>query len=321
MGDPTVKVAVGVVRDEAGRVLVALRQSGQHLAGLWEFPGGKIEPGESCEQALHRELYEETGIQLVTSRSLIVIRHQYPQKTVELDVRLVESFTGTARGREGQQIRWVNAQDLPQLAFPEANRPIVAATLLPPRIMITGKFESSEQLLAKCQRAWEKGIRVIQFRAPWLNQPAYAELLLWLREQLDDDLRLFANTDPVNPALADYPYWHFSSSRLKKYQRPRQAVWLSSACHTNEELNLAEAAGVDFVYFSPVKSTQSHPTLKGRGWDVFREICKAAKIPVYSLGGMEAADEGRAIAEGGQGIAAISAFWDSHDSESSVDYS
>jgi len=120
-----VHVAVGVVLNAEGRILIAQRQPGQHLAGKWEFPGGKIEEGESCEQALARELEEETAIQSLNSKPLMFIEHSYKEKTVALDVHLVTEFNGQARGCEGQALRWVTAAELSDYCFPEANRKIV----------------------------------------------------------------------------------------------------------------------------------------------------------------------------------------------------
>lgn len=121
-----IRVAVGVVINTSGEILIARRRNGQHLAGKWEFPGGKIEASETCPQALTRELAEEVAIQVDASEPLLVIQHAYPEKTVELDVRLVREYIGVAVGREGQSLAWVPLKDLDQYDFPEANKPIIA---------------------------------------------------------------------------------------------------------------------------------------------------------------------------------------------------
>ncbi len=121
------QVAVAVLVNANGEVLVSKRQEGQHLAGFWEFPGGKIEAGESIRQALQREVAEELGILIDSCSELIVIKHDYPEKAVELCVQLVEVFTGIARGLEGQQIAWVDIAELCSLRFPEANKKIIDA--------------------------------------------------------------------------------------------------------------------------------------------------------------------------------------------------
>jgi len=122
-----VHVAVGVVYNADGEICVAKRPDGKHLAGLWEFPGGKVEPDEDVFQALKRELHEELSIRIDGAEKLIDITFEYPEKTVLLDVCIVRSFQGVAQGREGQEVRWVAQSALTDLTFPEANEPIIRA--------------------------------------------------------------------------------------------------------------------------------------------------------------------------------------------------
>jgi 8-oxo-dGTP diphosphatase len=116
-----------VVLDEQSRVLISRRASAAHQGGLWEFPGGKVEPGESVERALARELREELGIGFASSQPLLLVPFNYGDKAVLLDVHVVWDFGGEPRALEGQPMAWVTAQDLSHYAFPQANVPIVAA--------------------------------------------------------------------------------------------------------------------------------------------------------------------------------------------------
>lgn len=125
--EKTIHVAVGVIVNTDGDILIALRPDHVHQGGLWEFPGGKVETGETVQQALTRELQEELGIQSVEFRPLIEIRHEYEDKTVFLDVWWVDSFIGQAMGVEGQEVRWVGTGQLDNYTFPAANKPIVEA--------------------------------------------------------------------------------------------------------------------------------------------------------------------------------------------------
>lgn len=119
-------MAVGVVfHPDNRRILVARRPEGLHQGGLWEFPGGKIEPGEGVEEALARELREELSIGVLDYRPLIQVTHDYPDMPVLLDVWLVRRFSGEPQGREGQPLRWVAAGDLARLPFPAGNRAII----------------------------------------------------------------------------------------------------------------------------------------------------------------------------------------------------
>ena len=122
-----VHVAVGVIFNDAKDILISKRSADSHQGGLWEFPGGKIEDGETLEQALSRELKEELGITLRKNTPLLQVRHDYSDKAVLLDVCVVWEFEGEARGMEGQAWRWVAVQDLAKYSFPAANEPIVEA--------------------------------------------------------------------------------------------------------------------------------------------------------------------------------------------------
>jgi len=120
-------VAVAVITDKDGLILIAKRHDDVHQGGLWEFPGGKVEAGELVETALKRELAEELGIELLSCEPLLEIRHDYHDKAVLLDVWHVTAFDGQAYGREQQPIRWVLSESLSQYAFPEANQLIIKA--------------------------------------------------------------------------------------------------------------------------------------------------------------------------------------------------
>jgi 8-oxo-dGTP diphosphatase len=125
-----VHVAVGVILDAEKNILLTRRHDHLHQGGLWEFPGGKVEQGESLDAALARELHEELAIKPVKTSPLIEIHHDYPDKSVFLDVHVVWEFRGEAQGVEGQPMAWVSAAELSDYDFPEANKPIVAAIVL-----------------------------------------------------------------------------------------------------------------------------------------------------------------------------------------------
>ena len=119
-----VEVAVGVIK-RGNQVYISKRADHLHQGGKWEFPGGKREANESIEQALTRELLEEVGIQVTEQREFMLIEHDYGDKKVRLDVRLVEAFNGQARHQEGQQSQWVQISQLNQYTFPQANLEII----------------------------------------------------------------------------------------------------------------------------------------------------------------------------------------------------
>jgi 8-oxo-dGTP diphosphatase len=123
----TVRVAAAVLRDAAGRVLIAQRPPGKHMAGYWEFPGGKIGPGENSEQALRRELTEELGVKLRRCHPLLQLRHDYVDRVVELDVFMVDDYAGEPAGLEAQALKWVPVSALAEHGLLPADRPIIEA--------------------------------------------------------------------------------------------------------------------------------------------------------------------------------------------------
>ncbi|WP_158781827.1 8-oxo-dGTP diphosphatase MutT [Pantoea sp. BAV 3049] len=123
------QVAVGIIRDQHQNIFLARRSAQSHMGDLWEFPGGKIEPGETPEQALKRELYEETGIEVTSAVAFDQSEHADSQLRVTLHFYIVENWQGEPYGREGQPQRWVAQKDLVAEEFPPANVPIVARLL------------------------------------------------------------------------------------------------------------------------------------------------------------------------------------------------
>ena len=120
-------VAVGVILDSDGKILLTRRAAASHQGGLWEFPGGKVEAGESSAVALARELSEELGIEIERATALLEVKHDYGDRSVVLDAHVVWAFRGPARALEGQPMAWVKPQALYHYAFPAANAPIVDA--------------------------------------------------------------------------------------------------------------------------------------------------------------------------------------------------
>jgi len=314
-----VHIAVGVIRNAEGSVLIALRPAAVHQGGLWEFPGGKVELGESVRDALVRELQEELAITPTRMSPLIQIRHDYEDKSVLLDVWEVSRFDGEACGNEGQAIRWVTASALPDYDFPAANRPIITAAQLPRRLMITPEVSSLEDLLALIGRAIKAGADGVQLRQKcwtdkqWLDGVAPVKSLC---SQLG--VALILNSPPA--ALAESADGlHLSADSLRVLaasgrlrdracELKAQGVWLSASCHDKSELTLAQTHGLDWVSLSPVAATLSHPEQAPMGWGDFASLVSSVTLPVFALGGVTLALEECARNSGAQGIAAIRAW-------------
>ena len=300
-------VAVAVLRNTEGKILLSRRRKGTHLAGLWEFPGGKLEAGESLSDALQREIREELGIRILTHRPLIRISHSYPEKEVVLDVHLVNAWQGTAAGMEGQQIAWVTAEEIDDYPLPPADRPIVTAIRLPSRYLITPPLVEDESVfLQQLEASLQQGIRLLQLRLPGYDKQQLASLA--------ERVNALCHSSGAVLMLKDESLarrfgcgLHLDSSQLRAMRSrsfPQQQL-LAASCHTQQELAHAVSMGVDFATLSPVQPTTTHPQAQPLGWDRFSEMVTPATLPVYALGGMQADDTQQAWRCGAQGIAAI----------------
>lgn len=308
-----VHVAAAVIRAADGRVLIAKRPQDKHQGGLWEFPGGKVEAGESVEAALTRELKEELGIQVREARPLIRVVYDYPDKQVLLDAWEVSAYSGQAHGAEGQPLAWVSPRQLADYAFPTANRPILAAARLPDRYLITPDGLEPAALLKGVQRALEEGVRLLQLRAPSMFDAAYRDLALDVQGLCAGRAQLMLK-GPLE-WLGDFPAagWHLTARQLSEWfaaGRPFPGErWLAASCHNAEELAMASEMGVDFVTLSPVCETRSHPQATALGWETAAALIDDFNQPIYLLGGLGEADRQRAWNCGAQGIAAINGLW------------
>ncbi len=170
------QVAVGVVKNPEGKILISLRHAELHQGGLWEFPGGKIEVSETAEFALARELKEELNITVTASTPLITINHQYPDRFVRLNVFLVEQFSGEAKSLEGQPFKWALPSELEHYAFPAANQPIIIAARLPHHYAILDDADEA-LLLTNLQKLLNRGIKLIQARLKTLPPVMVAKFI------------------------------------------------------------------------------------------------------------------------------------------------
>jgi 8-oxo-dGTP diphosphatase len=309
-----IHVVAGVLRDRDGRVLVAERPQGKHLAGFWEFPGGKIDAGETPLDALHRELAEEIGIDVISARPLISVPWTYPEKRIVLDAWIVDAYTGTPHAREAQTLQWLAIDALRALPLPPADVPIVNALRLPDRYLITPAFAPSESrtLLDGIERACAAGFRLIQLR-----QPTWApdEIAKTAREAnaicAHHNAALMINASWIMAERLGLAGVHIPARIAAALDmRPiSRDAWFAISCHDAVELRHAERIGADFATLSPVAPTPSHPDAAPLGWDAFAGRIAGAAIPVYALGGVGADDLTAAQRNGGQGVAAIRGFW------------
>ncbi|AHE99265.1 hypothetical protein THITH_14410 [Thioalkalivibrio paradoxus ARh 1] len=305
------RIAVGLLRDADGRVLVSRRRRDAHLGGLWEFPGGKCGAGEPARAALDRELQEELGIRVRDAVETLVIPHRYPDRRVELRVFRVDRWEQAVVAREGQPLRWVDPEGLDALAFPAASRAIVHAARLPGTYLVSPEPPSPAQIAEWVdwveQGIIANGVRLLQVRAPGLEREAFLDYAGRLLEVAARH-RVEALVNAPESWLDRLPAagWHLTEQRLRSLRaRPDREGWLAASVHDRDGLLRAMALPVDFVVVAPVRPTRTHPGARALGLPAFATLRAEASCPVFALGGMTPDDLPAVRALGAQGIAAI----------------
>ena len=311
--NPVLDVAAAVIFDtDWRRVLIARRADHLHQGGLWEFPGGKFEPGEGPREALQREIREELDIAVEQAEPLITLRHDYADRRVRLHVWRVTRFSGNPRGLQGQPLRWVNVAELDAFHFPAANQPIVTAARLPDRYAILNMrgddFTGLQERLAVYE---ERGIRLIRLRTSGIRTDDQMARVRRASEYCAarDMALLIDGTAAVLQATAAAGLHLRSEQLMRLSQRPVPAdCWLAASCHDASQLSQAGQIGVDFVVLGPVLPTATHPDASPLGWERFSHLVESATLPVFALGGLAESHLARAKQAGAQGIAAIRGF-------------
>lgn len=309
-----IPVVAGVIYNSLGEVLIARRPDHLDQGGLWEFPGGKIQPGETVEHALQRELWEELGLVVQQARPLIRIIHPYPHQTVLLDVWRVEQWQQQPYGREGQIVQWSQPHRLAEKKFPEANQAIITAVQLPTRYLITPEPRSyrDHNFFYQLEASLEYGLTLLQLRAKHLSELDFcrcAEKSLTLCQRYC--AQLLVNATPDIALSVGAAGVHLTSARLMAMtERPLpKSFWVAASCHCLEDIEKGHEIEIDFAVLSPVKATLSHPETTPLGWLQFFQFTESAKYPIFALGGMKISDIPIAWSHGGQGIAAIRSLW------------
>lgn len=316
---------VGVIQHENGLVLLGERPAGKAWAGYWEFPGGKIEAGETAEQALKRELHEELGITATTLYPWLTRTYAYeakydgngklesPAKTVKLHFYVVTAWQGEPFGMEKQTISWQNPEKLTVSPMLPANAPIMTGLSLSPILAITNLSELGEaQFFESLKRALENGLMMILVREKQLA----GEALFAFAEQVMEiaapyEAKVFIHSDIQLAQTLTASGVHFSSTDLMALQAKPEGMLCGASCHSQVELDHAAKLALDYVLLSPVEKTQSHADAVPLGWEAFTGLIEDYPLPVYALGGMEMATLSKARASGAHGIAMQRAIWES----------
>lgn len=304
-------VAVGVVLSADGQVLIGQRPVGKPYAGWWEFPGGKVESGESVEQALARELHEELGLEVLESTPWIVRGHDYPHATVRLFFRRVRRWRGEPHSREGQALVWQPIDAIGVAPLLPASLGPASWLRLPPFYRISCAAEIG---VAAFERALEGLLQtqpvLLQLREPLLGEAEFDRLfgrLLALRQT--HPLRIIVSSRHPAACWQAVDGVHLTGRDLAAAALRPSLPWVAASCHRPDELIAADRLGCDFAVFGPVAPTDSHPGASSMGFAGFAAQIAATPIPVYALGGLSKADLPAAESAGAQGVAMMRAAW------------
>ena len=294
-----------------GRFLLAQRPAGKVYAGYWEFPGGKVEPGEPLQAALARELHEELGIDVEIADPWIVRMYAYPHARVRLNFFRVRAWHGDPHGKEHQRLAWQHASAVDVAPLLPANAPVLRALQLPFEYAIThaGEIGVEEQLTVLDQRL-AQGLKLIQVREKGMRAPAlerFAGAVIALARP--HGARVLINSDIELAGRLRADGVHLTAAQLMRLEQRPALGWCAASCHNTAELARAVQLGVDFAVLGPVQATLSHPDALPLGWPGFSALTRGASLPVFALGGMAPADLQTAWRFGAQGIAMVRGSW------------
>ena len=306
-----VEVAVAILQTPDGSILLAQRPTGKDYAGYWEFPGGKVEAGETARDALQRELREEIGIEIEIAYPWLTQVFTYPHATVRLNFFRATKWQGEPHGHEGQQLSWQRLPNLTVSPVLPANDPILRALQLPHLYAISNASElGGEVFLERLKLALNNGLRLIQIREKGWDRAALRELAIravemahaaGARVMLNEDIELANEVGAEGVQL--------TGAQLAACKARPDVVLCAASCHNLAELQRAAELGLDFALLSPVLPTKSHHGAAHLGWENFARIKAGCTIPVYALGGMTPAYMETAWQAGAHGIALLRDAW------------
>jgi 8-oxo-dGTP diphosphatase len=310
-GRTRIEVVAAVIVNPRGEFLLAQRPAGKVYAGYWEFPGGKVEPGEDAVTALKRELHEELGIDATLAYPWLTREFDYPHAAVRLRFFRVLKWSGELHGRERQEFTWQSIRAIAVAPLLPANGPILRALELPGVYGITCAGEvGRDAFTARLRQSVQNGLRLIQVRE---------------KHMADDDLRNFAaevvalarpygarvlvNGAAEIAAQSGADGVHLTAPHLMAAARRPACDWCGASCHNAAELERARELGVDFVVLGPVAATPSHPHANVLGWPRFAQLIRAYPLPVFALGGMQVDDLDQAWRSGAHGAGMLRGAW------------
>ena len=306
-----VRVAAAVIVRADGAVLLAQRPPGKAYAGYWEFPGGKLEPGETPAHALARELREELGIGVRAASPWLVQEFVYPHAHVELHFFRVRAWDGEPVGHDGQAFAWQDPGAIAVAPLLPANTRVLAALRLPPFYAITCADDVGEAaFLARAERAFASGVRLVQIREKTWNtrrRNAFVAQLNALAARCG--ARVLLNGDATDARALGCAGVHWTAGVLRAATSRPDDILVAASCHAHAEVMRASGLALDFVVLGPVFATPTHPDAVPLGWSGFADAVRGTRVPVFALGGLRADDLDAAISHGAHGVAMRRHAW------------
>lgn len=305
-----IEVVAGALMRPDGSFMLGSRPEGKPYAGYWEFPGGKVEPGESGEQALARELYEEMGIEMEAATPWLTKVHHYEHASVRLRFFRVWSWRGEPQSREGQRFAWQTPGACTVQPMLPANGPILKSLELPAAYAISCAHEIGvDAQLRRLEQgpAWS----MVQIREPGMPRAELADFVAKAAAIVHGrGGKLLVNADPAWAAEWPVDGVHLNAARLASLTERPAFAWVGASAHDAAQVARIGELGLDYALLGHVAATSSHPGAAPLGWDGFLQCLAAgAPAPVYALGGMSLDDLDAARRHGAHGVALMRGAW------------
>jgi 8-oxo-dGTP diphosphatase len=307
----TVGVAAAVLRRADGRVLLACRPASKVYAGYWEFPGGKVEQGETDQQALEREIREELAIEVTACRPWVTQVYTYPHATVRLQFFIVTAWDGEPQAVEHSGLSWQLPQAIDLAPLLPANGPILRGLLLPEEYAISNAAEMGrDAFLQALRRRVTGGLRLLQLREMAYSLEAMTELAEAAMAILHPcGGKLLINNDIALAHRVGADGVHLTARQAASLRERPDLALVGVSCHNRDELQQAQRLAADFAVLGPVQRTATHPEREPMGWEGFAQAIVGSSIPVFALGGLQRSDCNLAWQNGAHGLAMIRGSW------------
>lgn len=315
-----VNVAAAIITREDGSFLLGQRAADTFYPGYWEFPGGKVEEGESPEQALKRELKEELGIEINKPLPWLIREHSYEHAHVRLHFFLVNNWQGEMKPHVHTGLAWQRADCLTVNPMLPANAPILKALRLPSIMAVTDAERIGyTRQLELIESAFKGGLSFIQIRATQIPDEQSKEPYFEFITRACALATKYEAICVINaPLLQLFPQLsaqangiHLKAIDLMQCTARPEYSWVGASCHTIAELQHAQSLGLDYVVLGPVFSTATHPEQNGVGWEKFSQLLNHCRqMPIFAIGGLGANDLSHAQSLGAHGIAGIRQIWE-----------